>query len=126
MRTLIITIGAVAIIIIGWFFLYGAIESNADDFINSLTEIAENINEYNWDMAWVHFTEVKNGWSKKRTILTIFIDHHEIDNIDLAMAKAQKYIQSKDKPLSLGEIEVLTQLFIIVKENESLSISNIL
>lgn len=126
MKTFIIAICAVSIIIIGWFFLYQAIEDNADDLIHSLIELSKSIDDENWDLSRSQFEQVKNMWMDKREILTIFIDHHEIDNIDLAMARGRKYIDAKDKPLSLGEIEVLVQLFIIVKENEGLALNTVL
>ncbi|WZL72430.1 DUF4363 family protein [Clostridiaceae bacterium 35-E11] len=126
MRTLIIVIIIILLIIVGWFFVYTVIENNTNAFIHSLNIIAENVETKNWQDASVNFINVKEKWMKERKFMTIFLDHHEVDNIDLAIARTEKYIKGQDLALSLAEIDVLKKLFSIVKENESVTLENIL
>lgn len=122
-------IGVILILVVtlcGWLFIYDFIEKDSFDFVHSLSKISQKIEEEDWNTVHKEFIEVKKKWKRRRNILSILIDHHEIDNIDLAVSRADKYIDTKNKPLSLGEIEVLKQLFNIVKENEALTLTNIL
>ena len=113
------------VIVVGWLFVYNSIDKHTLIFIESLDNISDTIKEENWNLVAFEFSEIRNNWTKIRKPLSILLDHHEIDNIDLSMAKADQYIYTKNLPLSLGEIEVLRQLFTIVKESESLMLTNI-
>lgn len=126
MKILIVTLSVMLIIIGGWFFLYESIENTTYEFINSLTSITQNIQVPNWDIAYDEFVKVNDKWKQTRKTWAILLPHHEIDNIDLAMIKASQYVKSKNTSLSLGELESLKTLFGIVKENEALTITNVL
>jgi len=125
MRTLIIVIILMLLFLVGWFFVYESIDKHTSIFVKQLDYVSETIRIENWDMVSIEFTRIRTNWGKIRKLLTILLDHHEIDNIDLSMAKANQYILTKNMPLSLGEIEVLKKLFAIVKESEELSLTNI-
>ena len=125
LRTFIAVIIAMLVIVVGWLFVYNSIDKHTLIFIESLDNISDTIKEANWNLVAFEFSKIRNNWTKIRKPLSILLDHHEIDNIDLSMAKADQYIYTKNLPLSLGEIEVLRQLFTIVKESESLMLTNI-
>ncbi len=126
MRSLIGISVVILIIIGGWFFAYEYIDVHATDLIQSLDQITKDIESENWDTAVEKYIQTKEQWFEIRNRWAVIIHHHEIDNIDLAMARARKYIEEKDRPLSLGEIEVLKQLFHIVKESETVTLTNLL
>lgn len=117
---------AILAIIGGWFLSYRYVDNHATNFIESLNLLERKIEAEEWDMVMEQYSEMKSQWHQVRNQWAIIIDHHEIDNIDLALARTRKYVQEKDKPLSLGEIEVLKQLFQIVKESEAFTLTNIL
>lgn len=125
MRTFIAVIITMLVIVAGWLFVCNSIDKHTLIFIESLDNISDTIKEENWNLVASEFSKMKNNWTKVRKLLSILLDHHEIDNIDLSMAKADQYIYAKNLPLSLGEIEVLRQLFTIVKESEALMLTNI-
>jgi len=126
MKALIIVISIILVIVIGWFFIYESVGNSTEDFILMLTEVATSIEDSDWERAKNQFIEAREKWIKLRNMWTILLDHHEIDNIDLSMARANKFVESQNTSLSLGEIEVLKELFKIVKENEALTLTNIL
>ncbi|KXG74298.1 DUF4363 family protein [Thermotalea metallivorans] len=126
MRSLIGVSIAILVIISGWFLSYRHVDNHAENFIESLNLLERKIEAEEWDMVMEKYSEMKAQWHQIRHRWAIIIDHHEIDNIDLALARTRKYVQEKDKPLSLGEIEVLKQLFQIVKESEAVTLTNIL
>ncbi|TCO68525.1 DUF4363 family protein [Marinisporobacter balticus] len=126
MKILIITLLSIVIVIGAWFFLYENIENTCSKFINDLTHIGQNIQTLDWDSAYSELLKVNDHWQQTRKTWAALLPHHEIDNIDLTMAKASQYVKSKNVSLSLGEIETLKKLFNIVKENEALTLTNVL
>ena len=126
MKTFIGTSVAVLLIIAGWFFLYQSIEHQTADFVGNLNQLATVLNNEDWESAARDFKEIRNKWRGTRNTWTIFLHHREMDNIDLSMARTVQYIETKNKPLSLAEMEALKQLFHIVKENEAVTLTNIL
>lgn len=126
MRVLIGVIIVVIAIIGVWLYTFDSIEDYTTVMTKDLDTLESTIQDNNWEIASNQFESIKAKWNKTRKIWTVLLDHHEIDNIDLSMSKAEKYILSKDLPLTLGEVETLRQLFLIVQENESLTLTNIL
>ncbi|SHJ72367.1 protein of unknown function [Geosporobacter subterraneus DSM 17957] len=126
MRAFIISSAAVLLIITGWIFLYQSVEHQTAEFVEALSQLTKTLNQEDWETAASNFKEIRNKWQITRNKWTIFLHHHEIDNIDLSMARTVQYIETKNKPLSLGETEALKQLFHIVKENEALTLTNVL
>ena len=55
----------------------------------------------------------------------ILIDHTEIDNIDMALAKIEQYIKTGEKGLALGELSSLELLIRHIPDKEKLSLENI-
>ncbi len=126
MKMFIVVIVLVLVFLVGWYFINESIGQYTTNFVNQLNHISKTIKDEDWNMVTIEYKRIKDNWNKIRDLLSILLDHHEIDNIDLSMAKAHQYIETKNAPLSLAEIEVLRQLFIIIDESESLTITNIL
>ncbi|MTI65268.1 MAG: DUF4363 family protein [Firmicutes bacterium] len=126
MRALSIVILIILVIISGWIFLYNDITKDYDEFITSLNKLNKQLVYENWDEANKELEVLLEKWKEHRDKWSIFLDHHEIDNIDISMAKTSRYVETKNNPLALGEIEVLIKLFEIVKENEAFTLTNIL
>lgn len=125
MRVFIFVLVVVLIFIVTWYFVNESIDKHSTAFVKQLDHISKTIQEQNWSDVSIEFERIKNNWDKFRKLLTVLFDHHEIDNIDLSMARAEQYIKTKSEPLSLAEIEVLKQLFLIVNESDSLTLTNI-
>ncbi|WP_053954691.1 DUF4363 family protein [Inediibacterium massiliense] len=126
MKVFIASLLIMSFIVGGWFFVYDRVENTSYSFINSLDKIIESIHKNDWANASHEFEEVHKKWSRTRNTWSILLPHHEIDNIDLASAKAREYINAQNTSLSLGEIGTLKKLFHIVRENEGLTLTNIL
>lgn len=126
MRSLIISLIITLVIALGWYFIYISVEDNTSEFIDSLSDLSKTIEDRQWQSANSKFADIKERWYNIKSSWIIILNHHEIDNIDLAMEKASQYIKLQNHELSLVEIKTLTTLFNIVKDNEALTLSNIL
>lgn len=122
-----IGISLVMLIIVGsWFFLYQSVGKQTEEYVENLNRLLLALEDEQWKTASGQFSQIHDSWKETRDKWTIFLHHHEIDNIDLSMARTTQYIETQNKPLSLAEIEALKQLFYIVRENEALTLTNIL
>lgn len=121
-----VSIVIIFVIIMFSFFVYSYIDKTTDEFKNTLNMIENVIENEQWDRANIEFIKINQKWNKTRNTWSIILDHHEIDNIDLAISRVNKYISYRNTALSMGEIQVLKTLFSIVKESQGLSLSNVL
>ena len=127
MKAFIVCIISTIIIIFSWNYIYSNyVDAYCVEFINSLNSISDNIDINNWDDASEDLLKISKKWDNIRYIWSILLDHHEIDNIDIAMVKLIKNIQLKNIDLSYDQIQSLKQFFKIVKENEKLTLTNVL
>lgn len=126
MRALIYISTAMILIVALWFFSYEYIENNSLSFINTLNKINETIENDNWKSAQDKITKLNKDWDNIKHKWGMILDHTEIDDIDLIIAKINKSIELKNKHVVLEEIEVLKYLFIMINEKENLTLTNIL
>ncbi|MCT4509287.1 MAG: DUF4363 family protein [Tepidibacter sp.] len=127
MKPFIIAIISAIIIIFSWNYIYHHyIDDNCTEFINSLEYISVNIDKNSWKNASAELIKIDKKWDNIRYKWSVLLDHHEIDNIDVAMAKLTKNIELKNTPLSYQQIQSLKEFFKLISENEKLTLTNIL
>lgn len=90
-----------------------------------LRNVSEHINSNNWEDAEKEIEEIEKLWGKIEKSWTVLIDHFEIDNIEMSLKKAKKYIEAKNVPLSLGELEGLNFMLEHIATKEKFSLENI-
>ncbi|CAH2213606.1 DUF4363 family protein [Tepidibacter aestuarii] len=127
MKPFIISIIAAVIIIVSWNYIYSHyIDDSCIEFINSINSISDNIDKNNWKKARDEFMKIDKKWDNVRYKWSVLLDHHEIDNIDIAMAKLIKNIELKNISLSHEQLQSLKKFFELISENEKLTLTNIL
>lgn len=126
MKTLIFMLTMMMLIVVGWVVSYNYIEDTSVHFIYSLDKVCENIENKNWSSADDNFLKIDKQWTDIKNNLSLLLDHNEIDDINIAMAKISRCIKLKNMDLSLNEIEVLKELFDMIVEKENLTLTNIL
>jgi hypothetical protein len=129
MHTLKITISILLllIIIIGLgLFSFSFLESSSKVIENQLVEVENNTYSGDWVKAGAWINSVKSNWASTSRIWTALIDHAEIDNIDTALAKMEKFILVKDSSMTLSEIATLKLLIKHIPDKEAFNLKNIL
>ena len=90
--------------------------------INMLLEPVDSyINQKQWTAAGENLHKVSRKWEKNRFIWGLIVDHWEIDNIDVAIRRLNKYIQTKSRVDALAEFATLKQAVNHIPEKETLS-----
>lgn len=92
---------------------------------NHISKIEDNATNGSWNNAKENLSYFEEEWSKTEKTWAILLDHAEMDNIDASVSKVAKFIESKDRPLTLGEVSTLKQYIKHIPEKESFNIKNI-
>ncbi len=126
MKVFIVTTLMFLLVITGWFLAYTYLNNIYFELSDGFAMLSQTIEEQSWKSAIKQLSEINKQWEKNRERLNLFINHQEIHEIDLSLARAKQYIQQKEISTSLAEIEVLKKLIYMIKEDESLMLNNIL
>lgn len=101
-----------------------------DNTSTKLVEKTENVEKHvqsgNWKEAEKQFTNLKLQWNDVNEKWTILLDHQELDNINISMAKTKKYIDTRYIPGFMSESAQLKMLLKHIPEKEALNLKNIL
>lgn len=124
------TVPAIVIIVVlllgGSFATYRYLHTTSQALVTQLEEVEQSISAQKWEVAQKELNTVLQRWGKTKNWWTILLDHQEIDNIDVSINRLEKYIQTHDLSLSLGEVSVLKLLVDHISDTEQLNLRNIL
>lgn len=126
MKSIIIVILCLLLIVAIWIVLYYYSISKVTSFYwDELENLSSMIKNDEWYEVNENINAYIKKWEKTRILWMHFLHQHEIDGINISIYKLEEYINTKNIPLSLGEIEELKYRFRIVDESECLSLENI-
>lgn len=126
MRSLLNILLGFAVLISFSVFTYKNIEMSYQTISTNLEQVQKYIADEQWDDAEKVMNEVDSFWSKTENSWAILLDHEALDDIEISIKKLEKYIETKEKPSSLAELETLKVLIKKIIESESLKLNNIL
>lgn len=126
MKPIAIILSVLILILLGGYIFYSYILESSHLMDKELTTLDSSVRGAKWSSASSSILRVENKWSGMKDTWALFIDHQELDNINLSMTKIKQYIKGKDTIDSLAEISSLKLLFEHIPEKEALSMKNIL
>ena len=116
-----------AVVIIGGCLFY---TNKLDDLSLELAEECINILSYikddNYDEAKEHTDELDEFLEQKKIILASFIDHNELDKIEMNLEQMKVYIAEENRADSLAYGKALSALFLHFPKNYKVKIENVL
>jgi hypothetical protein len=125
MKNVVISLIMLIIMVIGITFSLKYLNKVSHDLGKLNDEIEQYITEDNWDKAYkssIDYTEKWENYSKK---VKLFIDHQEMDKIEIELFKLPQYIKEMTKDESLASVHVLKSLVDHISELEKVNIQNI-
>lgn len=125
MRSILIIIITLALILGAGYYTISEVSQSSDLLLSRSDLIRTDIENENWDIAWDNLKKFKTIWNDVKSVWTVLVNHTEIDNIDMALAKIEQYIKTKEKGLALGEISSLRLLLKHVPAKERVTLENI-
>ncbi len=127
MKDLIISALIVLFLIGGWLLFDNYSKETTSALSNTLEEnIIPLVEAQHWQEAKKQYEEVENQWGSYKKIGLSFLENDQINEIDLCIARAEKYIEAKDISNSAGELCSIAKQLDLLPKRESLTLSNIL
>lgn len=98
---------------------------SSQEIMNIFEDIEKNIGEKNWELAQRNFTTLQNKWEDISNPWKAFIEHQELDNIQLSLIKMGEYIKVENEDLAKAELASLKFLIGHIYSNNTVNIENI-
>ena len=114
------------LIIVGGSFLEQSILKTTNHFSHSLDSIKESVRNDQWSEAMQQRDGVDQQWSKQKDVWDPFIHNHDLDLVTSHLARLQVFIETHEKALALAEIETIQTQLTQLREQEILTLQNIL
>jgi flagellar motor component MotA len=116
---------SLALIIGVGFFTTASINSSAEELSQHIDSLEKNIAQEKWEESSQDIGELSQAWAKTKENWLLFLDHQEIDSIDLTYTRLSKYVETKDLPSALAEVAALKLLVQHIPNISALNIRNI-
>ena len=126
MKTLIATLVLFAVLLGFGTFAYYYIDHTANELVSQAGLVEQQGTKENWPQAEKTFSILNSTWISSSTKWTALLDHQELDNINISMAKIRAYIKAKDIPGFRSEVAELKLLLKHIPEKEALNLKNVL
>jgi len=125
MRNFVILIVAMIIVLCAGIWQIKYIEETSTFAITDVEYAINMVRNNNFDGANAHIIELDNTWKSMKNIWTIFINHNEIDDIEIALLNFKSYTKLNNKEESLIYSEQLKQNLKHVSEKQKIRIENV-
>jgi hypothetical protein len=116
---------ALLLVLVVSFITLDKLDSTADEMVAGFGGLEKAIAEGSWADADRGVEQVGEKWNRHKGWWPMVIDHQEIDNIDMALARIRQYIGMQDGVMAAGELAVLKQMLEHIPEKERVNLKNI-
>lgn len=99
-------------------------ESVMENMVNELNELYEQVSieeKYNTNLI----NDIENGWKEKMKVMSLYLEHNELEKVNNSLAKLKANIESKEKYMAVESIEEIKFLIEHIKNKNLLNIENI-
>ncbi|MBL4936788.1 DUF4363 family protein [Clostridium sp. YIM B02515] len=125
MRNIIISVTVFLAMITAIFFSIGYLNRISSNLQILNDDLEKYISEEKWDKAYKTSMDFTNQWEKHSKVIKLFVNHQEIDNIEMELWKLPQYIKEKSKDEALASVHVLKFLLKHISSLEKVNIQNI-
>ncbi|QUH18913.1 DUF4363 family protein [Alkaliphilus sp. B6464] len=126
MRTVVVTLLILVIFIVGTFMINQYINRSCEKLLEDIKILNKSINENEWSQAKDRLEGLKAQWKDTKKIWQLFLEHYEMDAIDIAIARLSQYVEIEERTSALGELGEFRLLISHIKDKGSLKLVNVL
>ncbi|AVP60894.1 DUF4363 domain-containing protein [Clostridium botulinum] len=101
------------------------LNTTCKNFMNQCDELEELVSSESWEKAYGKSLELFNDWQDNHFVISMVINHSEIDNINNELWKLTQYVKCKSEDESLASIHVVKFLLEHIIKMEKINIENI-
>lgn len=98
---------------------------DAREILHALEGLDSAMASGDWEQAQQEIDEARKIWSQHKDRWAMVINHQDIDNIDLTMARLARYISLENRILAAGDLAELVHMLEYIPEKEKFNLSNI-
>jgi hypothetical protein len=125
MRNIIISIAIFVVMIVALFFCINYLNKVSSKLQKLNDDMEQYITNDNWDKAYKTSMSFVDEWENHSKIIKVFVNHQEIDNVELELWKLPQYIKEKTKDEALASVHVLKFLLSHIPNLEKINLQNI-
>ncbi len=126
MKILIVTLVIFAVLLGFGTSAYYYIDYSAHTLLAEVDRLEKDVAGGQRSLANQDFSRLDESWKKTGAIWTTLIDHQELDNINITLARVKKFMDTGDTPGFMSELAELKLLLRHIPEKEALNLRNIL
>lgn len=126
MRVVVITILILVIFFVGTFMLNQYINNSCEMLLENVKILDKSIKEESWNQSREEIQNLKKQWETTKKGWQLFLEHYEMDAIDIALSRFEQYVEIESKALALGEMAELRLLISHIKGKKNFMLENIL
>ena len=104
---------------------YQKIQLAAEELLSKINSIEALVNMERWGEAEAALDELKETWKGTSSLWGILLNHREMENIELSIAKLDRLIATKNMTLIPSEIATLRLFIGHIPEKEAFMLKNI-
>mgnify|MGYP000904622942 CR=1 FL=1 len=125
MRIFWISLIIIIILIASSIFYSNLLEQKFNKIVLKIEDIMEKIYVEDWETAMIDIKDIRKDWEGMSDFWSVFIEHKELDNIQVSILKAEAYIAMSDELLTKAELSSLKFLVENIYLGEKLKLGNI-
>ena len=126
MRSLITTLLILVIFVVGSFATNKYIVNSCEKLLEDIELLSKLVKDNEWDNSKGQLKKLKEQWKDTKDVWQLFLEHYEMDAIDISIARLDEYVEIEEQSLALGEMAAFRLLISHIKDKESLKLENIL
>ncbi len=126
MRTFILCIILLIIIIIGSLSFDYILNKTVNELSDQVEKLEHSVISDNWVESEKQLDNIQQSWIENEKWLTTLVDHREMDEIKMTLAKLTQYLHYKKKPEFMAESATLKLLIEHLSSKEKVTLSNLL
>lgn len=125
MKNVIISIGVFIVMVIAIFFSIRYLNKVSSNIQILNDKLEEYITNEDWDKAYETSMDFTHKWEKHAKVIKAFVNHQEIDNVEMELWKLPQYVKEKSKDEALASVHLLKFLLNHISNLEKINIQNI-
>lgn len=96
-----------------------------DDIITNLKNVREALLTENEEQMRENIEKVNNEWEENKSKLSIYIEHDELEKIEMYMVELNTHIETKEYNMAIESLDVGVFIIEHTKDKYKLSLKNI-
>lgn len=113
-------------LLISIFFSINYLNKSCTTLENLDSKLENQIESNSWEYAYGTSLKLMEDWDKYSKVISVFVNHAEIDNINSELWKLTQYVKCRNSDESLASVHTIKFYLRHITELEKVNIQNIL